>query len=1070
MKKNTSSRSAFFKVRVAASLLLAAGGVALGFAAFSRVTAQSPSKDTPQKISAPEAQYRGIAPVVQSDVSPPLRDMVPILDPGKRRPNEERDAIPRSAGFIHETDPVVQATATTGDAATIAPPQISFDAQSGTASPPDPVMAVGPNHIITMANSTFQILTKNGTSVFGPAAINTLFSGFGGACQTENAGDPVVVHDQLADRWIMMQFTAAGPTYFNCVAVSTTSDPTGTYTRYAISTGSNFPDYPKMSLWPDAYYISTREFAGNTFAGIGAYALNRQQALAGNPNAQVISFVVPPGTMPFNTGDGLLPADLDGQTLPPAGSPNYFVGTMDNNHPYGAPQDAITLWKFTANFANPPASSFVLANTIPVAPFNSILGLCGGTRACIPQAGSTLRLDHLGYRQRPTFRLAYRNFGTHESLVTSQSVSGGTGPNGEVSGMRWYELRSPNSSPFVHQQGTYAPGVTDGIHRWMGSIAMDGNGNMGLGYSAANNTNPALFPSIYYTGRNAGSPLGTMPLGEAAIFTGTSAAAPLSSRWGDYTAIDVDPVDDTTFWYVNEYYPSNTTTWRLRVGSFKLIPSAFPTAATATLTSESCSPANSVPDPGERVSMSLCVTNSGDLATTNTVGTLQTTGGITDPSAPQSYGSIAPGATVCRTFTFTASGSCGGRITPSLQLQDGSTNFGTVAYSSFPLGTLSNSFAEAFDGVTAPALPSGWTADQGTNAGGSPLWVTSSSGNPAPPANSAPNAAFTPDPATLLDNRLVSPIFNYATGSRLTFRHNYDLESSGTTSAWDCGVLEMSVNGGAWQDILAAGGTFAEGGYNRTALQTANPLGVSRPNWSGNSGGFVTTVVNLPQANAGQNVQMRWRMTSDNSVARTGWRVDNVAINIPVCSTNCSLVPSAAVSRKTHGSAGTFDVPLPLTGTVATEPRRGGGTGQSDHTIVLTFGTPVTVNGTPQAQVISGTGTIGSNGASNGGAVTVSGSSITIPLTNVANAQVISVRVNGVNNGSSTGDVVIPMGMLLGDSNNDRIVNTGDALQTRSRSGQTADGTNFRSDANPDGLIGAGDTIIVRGQSGNSIP
>ncbi len=147
----------------------------------------------------------------------------------------------------------------------------------------------------------------------------------------------------------------------------------------------------------------------------------------------------------------------------------------------------------------------MLANTIPVASFNSILGLCGGTRACIPQPGTANRIDHLGYRQRPLFRLAYRNFGDHESLVTNQSVSAGIGPNGEVSGIRWWELRSPNASPVIFQQGTYAPGVTDGIHRWMGSIAMDGEGNMALGYSAANNAAPAVFPSVNYTGRLAGS-------------------------------------------------------------------------------------------------------------------------------------------------------------------------------------------------------------------------------------------------------------------------------------------------------------------------------------------------------------------------------------------------------------------------------------------------------------------------------------------------------------------------------------------------------------------------------------
>jgi len=326
----------------------------------------------------------------------------------------------------------------------------------------------------------------------------------------------------------------------------------------------------------------------------------------------------------------------------------------------------------------------------------------------------------------------------------------------------------------------------------------------------------------------------------------------------------------------------------------------------------------------------------------------------------------------------------------------------------------------------------------------------------------------------VLDNRLYSSVFMYSSGSRLTFRHNFDIEQLSATAAYDACVLEMSVNGGAWNDIVVAGGTFVTGGYTHQTISTgfANPLLPSRPNWSGNSGGFINTVVNLPNSSAGQSVQLRWRLGSDNAISRAGWRVDDVAVNIPVCSTNCSTAPTptAAASRKTHGNSGVIDLPLPLTGTIATEPRRGGGTGQSDHTIVLTFGTSVNVGGTPQAQVISGTGTVGSNGASNGGVVSVSGSTITIPLTNVANAQVISVRVNGVNSGSSTGDVVIPMGVLLGDSNNDRIVNSGDAIQTRGRSGQSADGTNFRSDVNPDGAIGAGDTIIVRGQTGNFIP
>ena len=212
-----------------------------------------------------------------------------------------------------------------------------------------------------------------------------------------------------------------------------------------------------------------------------------------------------------------------------------------------------------------------MAATIPTAPFNSILGLCAGGRNCIPQPGTAIKIDHLGYRQRPLFRLAYRNFGDHEALVTNQSVSAGNGPNGEVSGIRWWEIRDPNGTPTIFQEGTYAPGLTDGIHRWMGSIAMDSQGNIAMGYSASNGSNPAVFPSVFYTGRLAGDPPGVMTLGEGSIINGTGSQTSSFFRWGDYTSLSLDPTDDQTFWHVNEWVPvTSLSGWVIRVGSFKL--------------------------------------------------------------------------------------------------------------------------------------------------------------------------------------------------------------------------------------------------------------------------------------------------------------------------------------------------------------------------------------------------------------------------------------------------------------------------------------------------------------------
>jgi hypothetical protein len=529
-----------------------------GLAALGNRAEAQDAKDT-SAAQAPQAVFRGAARALRFDISPPLRSMTPVTVPipqGDREDDEEFGTM-QSFG-PRDVDPRCQDRLGTGE---IPGPDASFDSFTNlcNCSPPDSDGDVGPNHYVVMVNLHFAIYNKTGGVVFGPVANNTLWAGFGGACQTQNSGDPVVLHDQIADRWIFTQFTSASP-FRNCLAISTTPDPMGPYFRYEIPVPSNvLPDYPKWGVWPDAYYLSTREVGAGI---IGAYAIDRAAVIAGNPAAQLISFAAPVGGTP-NGGDGLLPTDLDGTTLPPAGSPNYFVGSMDQGGPYGAAQDALSYWKFHVDFVTPANSTFTMTHTIPVAPFTSVMPApCSSSRQCIPQPPPTTnRLDHLGYRQRPTFRLAYRNFGTHESLVTTQSVDAGTG----MSGMRWYEIRTP-ATPTIFQQGTFAPGLTDGIHRWMGSIAMDRAGNMALGYSAGS---AAVFPSVRYTGRLVTDPLGQMPQGEGVIHTGTGAQTG-SARWGDYSAMTVDPVDDCTFWYVNQYLPATSgNAWRIRVGSFR---------------------------------------------------------------------------------------------------------------------------------------------------------------------------------------------------------------------------------------------------------------------------------------------------------------------------------------------------------------------------------------------------------------------------------------------------------------------------------------------------------------------
>jgi hypothetical protein len=276
----------------------------------------------------------------------------------------------------------------------------------------------------------------------------------------------------------------------------------------------------------------------------------------------VIDFFVD-RSVPRLVGDGLLPADIEGPDLPPAGAPNYMLGSQDDGGNYGATEDALLLWKFVIDFDTPANSSFTLTNTIPIANFDTAFAPCGAGRACIPQPGTGNRIDILSYRQRPLHRLVYRNFGTHESLVTNQSVEGA--PN--MAGIRWWELRDPDGTPVVFQEGTFVPGATDGIHRWMGSAAIDANGNIALGYSVSSGT---VFPGVRYTGRLVGDPLGTMDQGEGIIMEGTGSQTGGGSRWGDYTSLNVDPIDDCTFWHVNQYLPTTSERgWRIRVGAFR---------------------------------------------------------------------------------------------------------------------------------------------------------------------------------------------------------------------------------------------------------------------------------------------------------------------------------------------------------------------------------------------------------------------------------------------------------------------------------------------------------------------
>jgi hypothetical protein len=408
--------------------------------------------------------------------------------------------------------------------------------------PSDANIAVGPNHIVQSVNAAYAVYDKTGKLLLGPNSLRSLWSGLGGECAANNGGDTVVQYDRAADRWILTQLGSLSSPYAECIAVSKGGDPTGAYNLYAYSFGSYLNDYPKFAVWPtatnSAYLATYNLFAnGSTWAGAEICAYDRMAMINGAANPVGLCFTGIPGA-------SFLPVDLDGAVGPLDGTPAHFIDLYTTS--------SLGMYSLAPNFANATATLSAFS-TIPVASFSLACG--GGT--CVPQPGTTKQLDSLG--DRLMYRAALRIFPDHVSLMVNHSAAAGGS-----SGVRWYELRSPvsTSGTFnLYQQGTYAP---DSNYRWMGSAAMDGAGDIALGYSVSSST---TYPAIRYTGRAPADALGTMAA-EASIIEGGGSQTGYT-RWGDYSALRIDPSDDCTFWYVNEYYPvTSSYGWYTRIGSF----------------------------------------------------------------------------------------------------------------------------------------------------------------------------------------------------------------------------------------------------------------------------------------------------------------------------------------------------------------------------------------------------------------------------------------------------------------------------------------------------------------------
>lgn len=492
------------------------------------------------------SQHAG-EPVVSAasyfDISPPLGSM--CLEPVKKTDQSWKDGVVKnylksvtSSGIEELTRDSTTQTSSglkTGDSI-----MQNFEGLSNLNwyVPPDPCGVAGPDHYFQMVNVSCAIYNKVGTMILGPFNSGTIWNGMP---HNFSSGDGIVLYDENAHRWFISQFSLPNfpnAPFYQMIAISQTPDPTGSWFRWEFSF-SDLPDYPKFGIWGDGYYMSfNRIRSGMVYEGTGAAAFDRAAMLSGDPEARMIQFQL-------NSSDdaySMLPADCDG-AFPFPGTPGYFL-FMKRNY--------LGVVEFHADWNNPANSTFGNFLHIPVSPFATFIG-------GIPQRGSGITLTPLN--DRLMFRLQFRKFDDHQSMVVNHTVDAGNS-----TGIRWYELRRTTDNWYIHQQSTFAP---DSNFRWMGSIAMDETGNIALGYSVSG---PNLFPSIRYAGRMAHDPLGQLTIAEREIIPGGGAQTGEwggQGRWGDYSSMSADPANPQTFWYTQEYYDSTfLLQWKTRIASF----------------------------------------------------------------------------------------------------------------------------------------------------------------------------------------------------------------------------------------------------------------------------------------------------------------------------------------------------------------------------------------------------------------------------------------------------------------------------------------------------------------------
>lgn len=507
------------------------------------------------------------APIIivedKHDVSGAVSDM-PLMDSAFLNQQVERGDIAAAPPMVDTglgpvADGRVQSTVNVSvSAATVGAHFQALSAGAGgggTYNPPDTNGAVGNGQFVQWVNAGFAVYDKtSGALLKGPVAGNSLWAGFGGDCETLNNGDPIVQFDKINQRWVMSQFAVGNNPNKQCVAVSTTADATGTFNRYSFTYPvGDFVDYPKMSTWPDGYYVTYNvfPFSGSGYLGAMVCAMDGASMRTGAAATQVCFG-------PNATYFGLLVADFDGTVQPTVGAAAFVMGQDSSSS-----SSNLRMWRFHVDFATPANSTFPFATPTAV-PVPSYSTPCTSqTRGqCVAQAGTGILLESLG--QRLMHRLVWRMAGNRESIVGVHTVGAN---NGGPTGIRWYEIRNPSTTPVVFQASTFQP---DTKFRFMPSIAMDKMGNIAIGYSVSD---ASTFPSIAMVGRLRIEPANFLEA-EQILVTGAgsqnSSNGTGGNRWGDYSALTVDPADDCTFYYTNEVLPANGVfNWNTYVYSFK---------------------------------------------------------------------------------------------------------------------------------------------------------------------------------------------------------------------------------------------------------------------------------------------------------------------------------------------------------------------------------------------------------------------------------------------------------------------------------------------------------------------